>query len=118
MDKTLQTNSAELLPSQATFSFDLPVDSDALYFLSRGSLASGSVKVGVGIEGGDKVAVDVVVSYWSSSALERTTVCELQRTDGQHGIGIFVRDPISTPQPDIYEDRIFRRPETGMAVPS
>jgi len=77
-------------PTSSSWSFDLPVDSDALYFFSRGSLAEGTVDVDVDIEGGDNVRVEVVAYYWSEFALGRTSVCELERAKRQRGIGIFV----------------------------
>lgn len=84
-------------PLSTSLSFSLPVSADVLYFLSRGSLAYGSVKIDLLEEGGDDVAVDVTISYWSDAALERATVCELEREGtNHHGIGIFVRRLIAT----------------------
>jgi len=80
---------------------------DTLYFLSRGSLATGSVRVftkgdgsnagaGAGNNGDDTgddddtVRVYVRVYYHTQAALERVSVCDLERSGGkQRGVGIF-----------------------------
>lgn len=78
---------------------------ETLYFLSRGSLATGSVRVftkgdgsntGAGAgdntrDDGDTVRVNVRVYYHTQAALERVSVCDLERAGGkQRGVGIFV----------------------------
>lgn len=77
-------------PYSASTSFNLPVSANLLFFFSNGSLAHGSVKVEAARDDGDEVKVDVVVSYWTQTALDRANVCVLERGHGQHGIGIIV----------------------------
>ncbi|TDL19372.1 hypothetical protein BD410DRAFT_792189 [Rickenella mellea] len=76
-------------PHTAKTSFKLPVNSDVLYLLSRGSLASGDVHVTALDHSGDDVIVDIVVSYWNDEALERANVCQLERPESECGVGIF-----------------------------
>lgn len=79
-------------PYQSRKSFLLPVDADHLYFLSRGSLASGSVRFELSSDqSSDSVKVDVTASYWSTGALDRASVCSLQRhgSSNYYGVGIF-----------------------------
>jgi len=77
-------------PHSARTVFDLPVSSDALYLLSRGSLAHGSATILDSQEGGENVKVEVVASYYTRQALDRAKVCSLQRRAGENGVGIFV----------------------------
>jgi hypothetical protein len=77
-------------PQSASVVFDLPVASDALYLLARGSLAHGSAKILDSEEDGDNVKVEVAVSYHTQEALNRAKVCSLQRKSRENGVGIFV----------------------------
>jgi hypothetical protein len=78
-------------PLSARAVFELPVSSDTLYLLARGSLAHGSATIlADSQEGGDKVKVDVLVNYSTQEALDRAKVCSLQRKSHEHGVGIFV----------------------------
>lgn len=80
----------DLPPYTSSVSFTLPANTDLLYFLSRGSLAYGAVRIEAVSGSGDDVPVDVEVRYWTESALERATVCKLEKDDGNaHGVGIF-----------------------------
>ncbi|KAH9177519.1 hypothetical protein EDB89DRAFT_1933049 [Lactarius sanguifluus] len=62
-------------------SFSLPVDSDALYLVARGSPCIRRLV--------KDVSVKVFVHHRGSIALSRATVCQLSRGDGQVGVGIF-----------------------------
>ena len=81
-------------PHHSKTSFTLPADADTLYFLSRGSLSQGNVHVALAsdptVDDGT-VQVEVVVYYWTESALERASVCKLERHEGgdHYGVGIF-----------------------------
>lgn len=89
-------NPAEAIqyPHSARVVFDLPVSSDALYLFAQGSLAQGNITLLADPqEGGDQVKVEVIVSYYTQTALDRAKLCSLQRKSGENGIGIFVRDP-------------------------
>ncbi|KAH9067777.1 hypothetical protein EDB87DRAFT_1678160 [Lactarius vividus] len=74
--------------SWSRVSLSLPVDSDALYLVARGALASGDLYVSESPEVKD-VYVKVFVHHRGSIALSRATVCQLSRGDGQVGVGIF-----------------------------
>lgn len=81
---------------------------NAMYFLSRGSLATGSVRVftrgdqskaeagandGAREDDGDPdaVRVNVRVYYHTQAALDRVNICDLERSGGKdRGVGIFV----------------------------
>jgi hypothetical protein len=79
-------------PQAAQAVFYLPVSSDALYLLARGSLVHGSAIIVDSEEDEDKVKVEVVVSYYTQEALDRAKVCSLQRKPRENGVGIFVSD--------------------------
>jgi hypothetical protein len=82
-------------PHSARVYFELPVSSDALFLLARGSLAHGSVSIlADSNDGGDKVKAEVVISYFTQEARDRAKVCSLQRTPGSNGVGIFVSSRI------------------------
>ncbi|KIJ59790.1 hypothetical protein HYDPIDRAFT_118152 [Hydnomerulius pinastri MD-312] len=82
-------------PRSAEASFVLPVDSDELFLISRGSYQSGKVEVkqAPDVEQGS-VKVDVRVAYHVDRALARATVCELQKDGDRNGVGIFTPSPI------------------------
>lgn len=77
-------------PLFSYINFDLPVSSNTLYLLARGSLAHGDVTIIDSQDGGDIVKVEVIVSYHTQEALDRANVCLLERKTGENGIGIFV----------------------------
>ncbi|THH26317.1 hypothetical protein EUX98_g7871 [Antrodiella citrinella] len=71
-------------------SFNLPLNSDVLYFLARGSLSRGSIKItDDGNNGDDKVVVGVSFLYMHDVAPEKIQVCRLQRDGSKNGVGIF-----------------------------
>ncbi|KAG9312162.1 hypothetical protein JVU11DRAFT_7452 [Chiua virens] len=76
-------------PHGAEAFFSLPVDSDALYLVSRGAYQQGLVDIEQSTEASDTVDIRVRVAYFNDKALERATVCQLQRAEGEHGVGIF-----------------------------
>ncbi|OCH93512.1 hypothetical protein OBBRIDRAFT_749481 [Obba rivulosa] len=74
----------------ASTSFELPLDSDLLYMISRGALSHGTVSISDGGEqGSDKMEVHVRVQYAHEDALEKTKVCLLKPGENQNGVGIF-----------------------------
>lgn len=74
----------------AETSLELPVSSDLLYFLSRGSLSNGVIEILDGASGTDKVEVKVDLIYHDDFVLDVSKVCLLQPEEGQNGVGIFV----------------------------
>ncbi|KIK97524.1 hypothetical protein PAXRUDRAFT_824829 [Paxillus rubicundulus Ve08.2h10] len=77
-------------PRGAQTSFILPVHSDELYLISRGSYQHGKVKVkqSVDVEVSN-VVVEVRVAYHHDRALGRATVCKLRKEESKIGVGIF-----------------------------
>ena len=72
-------------------SFNLPVDSELLYFLARGSLSHGAIEFkDDGDSDSDSAVVDVSFMYIHDVALENVEVCRLQRDGSKNGVGIFV----------------------------
>ncbi|TFY78474.1 hypothetical protein EWM64_g5533 [Hericium alpestre] len=71
--------------------FDLPIHSDLLFLLSRGSLASGSVSIvqDLSLTDKDTVKASLVVHFHSRTALSRSKVCRLQRGNNENGVGVF-----------------------------
>lgn len=77
---------------RAYTSLELPVSSDLLYFISRGSLSVGTIDFLESEEpDSDSVKVDVTFLYQTPKALEHAKVCQLERESGKNGVGIFVR---------------------------
>ena len=74
--------------AEATFS--LPLASDVLYLISRGVVQQGLVNIEQSTEVADTVDVRVRVAYYEYQALKRATVCQVERTNREHGVGIFV----------------------------
>ncbi|THH07536.1 hypothetical protein EW145_g3313 [Phellinidium pouzarii] len=103
-------------PFHSNSSFSLPAHADLLYFLSRGSLAHGSVRFDVADSSSpgydpETVVVDVRIAYWTSQALERAAVCRLTKGDpnghrGQHGVGIFTPHNWHAGRPIELHDRL------------
>ena len=104
-------------PLSARAVFELPVSSDTLYLLARGSLAHGSTTIlADSQEGGDKVKVEVLVNYYTQEALNRAMVCSLQRTSSEHGVGIFVSSFAGLYLSENQSTACYRPHNTGNAV--
>lgn len=77
-------------PYGAETTLSLPLDSDALYLVSRGPFQHGLVNIEQSSEVADTVDVRVRVAYHDDEALERATVCQMARADREYGVGISV----------------------------
>lgn len=78
-------------PYTSTISFSVPVSSDLIFLLARGSLDySSSVNFELSENAGDDVEIDVTMSYYSNEARKRAQICLLERDEGEKGVGIFV----------------------------
>jgi hypothetical protein len=77
-------------PYSSSVSFELPVSSAVLFFLARGSLASGNIKILHINQVSDVAKVQVDVGYYRADAIDRAHVCALTRSADDHGVGIFV----------------------------
>ncbi|KAH9833578.1 uncharacterized protein C8Q71DRAFT_712850 [Rhodofomes roseus] len=77
----------------AETSFELPLDSEELFFVSHGSsnMANGVIEISnSGEPGADSVKVDVLGYFNSQHHFEELTkVCQLRPDDGKDGVGIF-----------------------------
>ncbi|KAF8435076.1 hypothetical protein L210DRAFT_1053927 [Boletus edulis BED1] len=76
-------------PHGAETTFSLPLDSDALYLISRGAYQRGLVNIKQSTQIVDTVDVRVRVAYFNDIALELASVCQIERADGEYGVGIF-----------------------------
>ncbi|KAK0221196.1 hypothetical protein EDD85DRAFT_263902 [Armillaria nabsnona] len=73
----------------ASVSFDLPLNSDKLFLLARGSYTSGWVYIGQSEDVSfDTARVEVIVGY-QDDELELAKVCKVSRTGNENGIGFF-----------------------------
>ena len=81
---------APTFAESAETSFVLPITSETLYFISRGSYQAGKVELKQSTERGD-VKVDVRAAYHDERALARASVCRLRKSGNGHGVGIYVR---------------------------
>ena len=77
-------------PYGAEATFSLPLYSDVLYLISRGAFQHGLVNIEQSTRVADTVDVRVRVAYHDDDALERATVCQMERADREYGVGIFV----------------------------
>ncbi|KAF7304007.1 DUF4097 domain-containing protein [Mycena indigotica] len=90
-------------PHSASASFNLPVESAALFLATRsiihrhgkhhGLFAAGAIDYVQGTDSGDNVNVAVTAQYWHTAHLEAAKVCLLSKTDGnkQNGVGILTK---------------------------
>lgn len=75
----------------AQASLTLPASSDVLYFMSKGSLSNGVIRIiDDGDDGAKEVKVDITFVYHSDHMLDLAKVCLLHPQDGHNGVGIFV----------------------------
>ncbi|KAF8911655.1 hypothetical protein CPB84DRAFT_1762498 [Gymnopilus junonius] len=75
---------------EAETSFDLPLSSDTLFFISRGRLHSGSVRVATSSDQAEDTAtVNIIVRYNHDYLLDSTKACLLSRHEGEKGVGLF-----------------------------
>ncbi|EIW80932.1 hypothetical protein CONPUDRAFT_123715 [Coniophora puteana RWD-64-598 SS2] len=80
-------------PRNAHYTFQIPVaDAEALYVFSRGSKQYGWVKVIPSDSFVDYAEVTVQASYRDDSLLDNSSVCYLERTKGERGLGIMTPD--------------------------
>ncbi|KIJ04915.1 hypothetical protein PAXINDRAFT_94132 [Paxillus involutus ATCC 200175] len=85
-------------PRGAQTSFNLPVHSDELYLISRGSYQHGKVKVKQSADVEWKnVVVDVRVAYHHDQALGRAKVCKLRKEESKIGVGIYTPPTLGWP---------------------
>ena len=78
-------------PLAAETSFELPLDSDLLYFLSHGGNQEGTVWIDdTCARGSDKVVIGVQAYYKTQDALNLSKACRLQKSYGSNGVGVFV----------------------------
>jgi len=74
--------------------FSLPVESEALYLISRGAFHYGTVTVEQSTEASDSVSVRVRAAYYTEEALDRANVCHIERRENENAIGIFASLPL------------------------
>lgn len=77
--------------------FELPIDSNTLFFFSRGVYSGGQVKVTRSDKHGDVAKVKIRLEYLRPGGPKIAKVCQFTRGDGENGIGIFVRRLLSFP---------------------
>ena len=76
--------------------FDIPLNSSAIYILARGRQTTGEVKVVPHQRNSDEITVEIVTQYHEWDTFMGTTICLMERKEGERGVGIFV----STSSPD------------------
>ncbi|KAF7798870.1 hypothetical protein EIP86_010098 [Pleurotus ostreatoroseus] len=101
----------------ATTSFDLPLDSDALYVFARGSQVAGTIVVTQDEREHDphKVHFDVAAVHSTPAFLEHISVCAMERRRGERGIGIFTpyNAPNNRHMPTLDFEITVRLPKLG-----
>lgn len=78
-------------PFSAETTFELPVNSETLFLISRGHLSSGTVDLVTSrTQAPNSVSVHVVANYFREDIRDLTKVCWSERRKGENGVGIFV----------------------------
>ncbi|KAG8901229.1 hypothetical protein FRB99_005470 [Tulasnella sp. 403] len=92
-------------PYSAKTTFTLPSNVPLLYFLSKGSFASGNIRfVYSEEEGSDEerpVQGEIVTRYWSLAARNNVNICTLSKEEGSYGLGIYTARGWPTPERDV-----------------
>lgn len=73
----------------AETSFDLPISSDTLLLIARGTM-SGSVDIKTSSDIFDVAKVDISMKYFRKEARQNAKACLVRRKSGENGVGIFV----------------------------
>ncbi|KAG8930164.1 hypothetical protein FRC03_006468 [Tulasnella sp. 419] len=81
-------------PYSSRMTMELDSEAPLLYFLARGSLAWGKIRilteeVARKSESNPKVRIDIDVRYWSLIARNRANICILSKDEGAQGVGIY-----------------------------
>ncbi|KAG1723120.1 uncharacterized protein EDB91DRAFT_183203 [Suillus paluster] len=97
---------AHQFPSGSESHFTLPVDSEALYFLSRGAFQYGTLTVEQSHEASDTVIVRVRAAYHKEEALDRANICHVKRQENENGISIYT-PKIRIPAQDNKDQLVF-----------
>ncbi|KAF8589476.1 hypothetical protein K439DRAFT_1612703 [Ramaria rubella] len=93
-------------PYSSSMSFIIPVSSNLIFLMSRGSYDYGSsIKLEISDNPRDDVEIEVVMSYYSNAARNRAQVCLLERDEGAKGVGFFTPRRYYPDSPRL-EDRI------------
>ncbi|KAF8891093.1 hypothetical protein CPB84DRAFT_1383915 [Gymnopilus junonius] len=75
---------------QSKTSFDLPLSSETLFFLTRGQLLGGILHVETSPnQAQDSAKVNIVIRYDRPELRDLTKACVLSRRQGENGIGVF-----------------------------
>lgn len=91
----LKASYKQILKAPLTFpfkkeeKFELPIDSETLFFLSRGVYSGGHVKIVTTDKESDVAQVKVRFEYLRPGGPKIAKVCQFTRADGENGIGIF-----------------------------
>jgi hypothetical protein len=83
-------NENQGLPT-VTATFQLPVDAEVLYLLSRGPYSAGQLDVVTSFTHDRDVVVEVNTTHDGAETIAGARVCRLTRGPGQHGLGLLVR---------------------------
>lgn len=76
-------------------SFNLPVASDTLFFVSRGQNWNGAIRVKMSSEqANDSANVHIVLRYNHQKAINYTKACLMERRIDENGVGLFVSAPV------------------------
>ena len=78
-------------PFSSETTFELPVNSETLFLISRGHLSSGTVDLVTSRnQAPNSIGVHIVTNYFREDIRDLTKVCRLERGKGEDGVGIFV----------------------------
>ncbi|KAF8627774.1 hypothetical protein AX17_006139 [Amanita inopinata Kibby_2008] len=79
----------EDFPFHKEVSFELPLDSEDLFFFSHGLRTGGQLEIKNSNEQRNTVKVNVQIKYWRPQSSRMTKVCQFKREKNEHGVGVF-----------------------------
>ncbi|KIL63997.1 hypothetical protein M378DRAFT_78834 [Amanita muscaria Koide BX008] len=103
-DTKLKASFKQILQAPLTFpfkvqeKFELPIDSENLFFLSRGVYSGGRIKIKRSRKASDVAKVKVRLEYLRPGTPRIAKVCQFKRGDGETGLGVFTPEIPKYPQ--------------------
>lgn len=103
-DTKLKASFKQILQAPLTFPFkvqerfELPIDSENVFFLSRGVYSGGRIKIKRSRKASDVAKVKVRLEYLRPGTPRIAKVCQFKRGDGETGLGVFTPEIPKYPQ--------------------
>ncbi|KAJ3988946.1 hypothetical protein F5890DRAFT_1471100 [Lentinula detonsa] len=79
--------------STVQHTFELPIDSEILFLVARGSLMDGNVNIIQSDDENESAIVSISTSYDDAELLQSIKLCKVAARKGENGVGIFSSHP-------------------------